>query len=81
VTETKQCGRGAGGTKPGPGAFTRRLARRFPASALERQETHMRKILAIFALSTSLALAACNTVEGAGEDIQSAGQAVEDAGD
>jgi predicted small secreted protein len=41
----------------------------------------MRKILAIFALSTSLALAACNTVEGAGEDIQSAGEAVEDAAD
>ncbi|HEX8257435.1 MAG TPA: entericidin A/B family lipoprotein [Allosphingosinicella sp.] len=41
----------------------------------------MRKILAIFALSTSLALAACNTVEGVGEDVQSAGEAVEDAAD
>jgi predicted small secreted protein len=81
VTETKRCARHAGGTKPGPDAFTRRLARRFPASALERQETDMRKILAIFALSTSLALAACNTVEGVGEDVQSAGEAVEDAAD
>jgi predicted small secreted protein len=41
----------------------------------------VRKLIAIFALTTSFALAACNTVEGAGEDIQSAGKAVEDAGD
>ena len=41
----------------------------------------VRKILAIFAISSSLALAACNTVEGAGEDVQSVGEAVEDAAD
>jgi predicted small secreted protein len=41
----------------------------------------VRKILAIFVVSSSLALAACNTVEGVGEDVQSAGEAVEDAAD
>lgn len=41
----------------------------------------VRKFIAIFALTGSLALAACNTVEGAGRDVQSAGQAIEDAGD
>jgi entericidin A len=35
----------------------------------------VRKIIAIIALSSSLALAACNTVKGAGEDIQSVGEA------
>jgi predicted small secreted protein len=35
----------------------------------------VRKIIAIIALSTSLALAACNTVKGAGEDIKSVGEA------
>jgi predicted small secreted protein len=41
----------------------------------------VRKFLAIFVVSSSLALAACNTVEGVGEDVQSAGEAVEDAAD
>lgn len=41
----------------------------------------VRKVLAIFAISSSLVLAACNTVEGVGEDVQSAGEAVEDAAD
>lgn len=41
----------------------------------------IRKFIAIFALTTSFALAACNTVEGAGEDISSAGEAVQDAAD
>ena len=35
----------------------------------------VRKIVAIIVLSSSLALAACNTVKGAGEDIQSVGEA------
>ena len=35
----------------------------------------VRKIFALFALTTSLALAACNTVKGAGEDIESVGEA------
>lgn len=34
-----------------------------------------RKLLALFAITTSLALAACNTVKGAGEDIESVGEA------
>ena len=39
----------------------------------------MRKLLALFALTTSLALGACNTVKGAGEDIKSVGEAGDDA--
>jgi entericidin B len=35
---------------------------------------HMAKIIALLGL---VGLAACETVEGAGEDIQSAGQAIE----
>ena len=38
------------------------------------------KILISVALS-SLLLSACNTVEGIGKDVQSAGEAVEDAAD
>jgi len=40
-----------------------------------------RKIITAFLLGSSLILAACNTVEGAGRDVQSAGKAVEDAAD
>jgi entericidin B len=35
----------------------------------------VRKIMVLIALSSSLALAACNTVKGAGEDVQSVGEA------
>ena len=35
----------------------------------------MRKLLALFAITTSLALSACNTVKGAAEDIESVGEA------
>jgi predicted small secreted protein len=35
----------------------------------------VRKIIAIIALSASFAVAACNTVKGAGEDIKSVGEA------
>lgn len=35
----------------------------------------VRKIITIIALTGSLALAACNTVKGAGEDIHSVGEA------
>jgi predicted small secreted protein len=41
----------------------------------------MKKLALIFALSTGFVLAACNTVEGAGRDVQSVGNAVEDAAD
>jgi entericidin B len=36
----------------------------------------MRKVLVLLAGVASLAVAACNTVAGAGEDVQAAGQAV-----
>lgn len=38
----------------------------------------MSRILVSIALATSFLLAACNTVEGAGKDMQSAGKAVKD---
>lgn len=37
----------------------------------------VRKIVAIIAISSSLVLAGCNTVRGAGEDIESAADAVD----
>jgi predicted small secreted protein len=37
----------------------------------------VRKIVAILAISSSLALAACNTVRGVGEDVESAADAVD----
>ncbi|HEY0445732.1 MAG TPA: hypothetical protein VGD19_04695 [Allosphingosinicella sp.] len=37
----------------------------------------VRKIVAIIAISSSLALAACNTVRGAGQDVESAADAVD----
>jgi predicted small secreted protein len=39
----------------------------------------MRKVAVAVLIATAVALAACNTVKGAGEDIQSVGQAGEDA--
>ncbi len=41
----------------------------------------MRKIIVLAALAASLALAACNTVAGAGKDVSSAGHAVTDTAD
>jgi predicted small secreted protein len=38
----------------------------------------MRALVAIALFATSLALTACNTVEGAGRDVSSAGHAVSD---
>ena len=38
----------------------------------------MSKLVVSVALAASFLLAACNTVEGAGEDMQSAGEAVSD---
>ena len=40
-----------------------------------------KKIITALLLIGSLMVAACNTVEGAGRDVQSAGKAVEDAAD
>jgi predicted small secreted protein len=39
----------------------------------------MKTIAALLALSFAFALAGCNTVRGAGQDIQKAGTAIEDA--
>lgn len=41
----------------------------------------LKKFLAALLLTGSFMVAACNTVEGAGKDVQSAGKAVEDAAD
>ena len=38
----------------------------------------MRKLILLSVLAASLASAACNTVSGAGKDVESAGQAVTD---
>jgi len=38
----------------------------------------MRKIVLLMVVAAGLALAACNTVEGAGKDVSSAGNAVTD---
>jgi entericidin B len=35
----------------------------------------VRKLLCIFALTTTVALGACNTVKGVGEDVKSVGEA------
>jgi predicted small secreted protein len=39
----------------------------------------MRKVVLLVALAASMAIAACNTVSGAGKDVESAGDAVSDA--
>jgi predicted small secreted protein len=41
----------------------------------------MRKIPLVAALAAILAMAACNTVEGAGKDVSSAGKAVSNTAD
>ena len=40
-----------------------------------------RTLISAFLLGSALILSACNTVEGAGKDIQSAGETIEDAAD
>jgi len=40
-----------------------------------------KRIVAALLLSSALVLSACNTVEGAGKDVQSAGKAVEKSAD
>lgn len=40
-----------------------------------------RTIFIILALWLSLAISGCNTMEGAGKDIQSAGESIEDTAD
>jgi predicted small secreted protein len=43
--------------------------------------TMTKKIMAAMLLTGALVLSACNTVEGAGRDVQSAGKAVEKSAD
>ena len=46
---------------------------------LPEEEKTLKKIATLLALSFAFALAGCNTVKGAGQDIQKAGSAIEDA--
>jgi len=41
----------------------------------------IRTLIASLLFGSSLLIAACNTVEGAGKDVESAGEAVQDAAD
>jgi len=52
-------------------------------SISEGLEFDMRKLFLGLALASAsvLALSACNTVEGAGEDVESAGEAIQDGAD
>ena len=43
------------------------------------ENSPMNKMLTLLALLLAIGTTACNTVEGAGEDIQAAGNAIEDA--
>jgi predicted small secreted protein len=53
----------------------------FPAAASGRlsQEQTMRRIFVFAAAAAALAVAACNTVAGVGEDVEAAGQATTEA--
>lgn len=53
-----------------------------PRSATTRMmETVMKLAFAAFAFVLAAAASACNTVEGVGQDIESAGEAIEEAAD
>jgi predicted small secreted protein len=54
---------------------------RIPVMKLIKQENPMKRVIALMLLSMfSVAmLAGCNTVAGAGKDVQKAGETVEDA--
>ncbi len=41
----------------------------------------MKKLFSVLVALAALGAAACNTVEGAGQDVESAGEAVQDAAD
>jgi len=51
------------------------------SQGFSRRRSMTKKIFAALLLTGSLMVAACNTVEGAGRDVQSAGEAVERAAD
>ena len=48
------------------------------ANASSNRRDNMRTLVLIAALAASMAVAACNTVEGAGQDVSAAGRAVTD---
>ena len=52
--------------------------RTFSALLLNQGEIPMRKLIILATAVASLAIAACNTVEGAGKDVSAAGHAVTD---
>jgi predicted small secreted protein len=66
--------------RSGPAALTQSNA---PARVVRlgvQEEFDMKKLFAILALSSTLLMAAaCNTVRGAGQDVESAANAVDDA--
>jgi predicted small secreted protein len=47
--------------------------------SMEMQPMTMRKLMSVAAIAGVLLASACNTVEGLGKDVKSAGEAVEDA--
>lgn len=55
--------------------MTRTRSFKGPAFSGNKLEKNMRKIATIILLSASLFAAACNTVKGVGEDIESVGNA------
>jgi predicted small secreted protein len=57
------------------------LPSRKPQSIQERFAMFKRTIAVAFVSLSLLAVTACNTVEGAGKDVSSAGRAVSDAAD
>lgn len=52
-------------------------------SASKLSENSLRKLVLAFAMAgfSAAALAGCNTVDGAGEDIESTGEAIQDSSD
>ena len=58
-----------------------RQSRRFTSSAIIGSYEMVRKVLGFSLIASTLLLAACNTVSGAGKDVSSAGKAVTNAAD
>lgn len=58
--------------------ITPRLSRRSITMSVSK---FFRRFMVLAGLASCLALASCNTIEGAGEDVESAGEAVQDAAD
>jgi predicted small secreted protein len=58
-------------------AFSLRLASWAfqPGEAQFRRSTMVRKLITLICIASGLALTACNTVKGAGDDIRSVGEA------